>query len=338
MSNPGFVYILVNPSLAGLLKIGKTDRTPEERARELSMATGVPTPFMVVFHEQFDDCDVAERYVHALLQQQGYRVADNREFFGLPVRDAVMAIIEAKNTLSAGNIQPPISTDDLRHTAERESEPWRDVFEEAEVYRYGLGEELADPKRALRLYKQAATLGSSFAYLRLGEMHEQGAGGEPNSDKALDCLREAARLGEGTAYAPMARLYYSLEQYANAEKCWKRYFSYIVESEGDEDIDTAETALGAYVRQAGSGLIQNNCADEIKRILGPDSQAILNRIAELQLTSQVTTDALNALSDLGYERARAEKVVREAIDETRSKNDLTVELILRNSLRALADV
>ena len=40
MSNPGFVYILINPSLGGLLKIGKTDHTPEERAKELSMATG----------------------------------------------------------------------------------------------------------------------------------------------------------------------------------------------------------------------------------------------------------------------------------------------------------
>jgi T5orf172 domain-containing protein len=30
----GFVYILINPALPGYLKIGKTTRTPEERAKD----------------------------------------------------------------------------------------------------------------------------------------------------------------------------------------------------------------------------------------------------------------------------------------------------------------
>lgn len=44
-------------------------------------------------------------------------------------------------------------------------------------------------------------------------------------------------------------------------------------------------------------------------------------------------DAMSALANLGYQRAAAEKAVKNAIDEG---GDLSVELILRRSLRSLA--
>jgi Holliday junction DNA helicase RuvA len=44
-------------------------------------------------------------------------------------------------------------------------------------------------------------------------------------------------------------------------------------------------------------------------------------------------DAISALANLGYQRSGAEKAVKTAIDEG---GDLTVELILRRSLRTLA--
>ena len=46
-------------------------------------------------------------------------------------------------------------------------------------------------------------------------------------------------------------------------------------------------------------------------------------------------DALSALSNLGYQKAAAEKAVKNAIDEG---GDLSVEMILRRSLRSLAKV
>jgi hypothetical protein len=64
MSNPGYIYVLMNYSMDNLIKIGKTTRDTESRAKELSSVTGVPTPFIVAFDAYFDDCCEAEAYVH----------------------------------------------------------------------------------------------------------------------------------------------------------------------------------------------------------------------------------------------------------------------------------
>jgi len=46
------VYVLSNPTMPGYVKIGFTDKTPEERAIQLSRSTGVILPFKVewAFH------------------------------------------------------------------------------------------------------------------------------------------------------------------------------------------------------------------------------------------------------------------------------------------------
>jgi hypothetical protein len=53
MGTPGFVYVLINPSLPSYVKIGKTTKDPSIRAAELSSATGVPTPFYVAYEAYF---------------------------------------------------------------------------------------------------------------------------------------------------------------------------------------------------------------------------------------------------------------------------------------------
>jgi hypothetical protein len=92
----GYVYALLNAAMPGLVKIGKTEREPEDRAKELSGATGIPTPFVVAYAEWFKDYTAAEDQVHALLEQKGFRVAQNREFFCAPVKAAIEAIMKAK--------------------------------------------------------------------------------------------------------------------------------------------------------------------------------------------------------------------------------------------------
>ena len=79
-----------------MVKIGKSTRDPEERAKELSSATGVPTPFMVAYSIMVSDCDAAEKFAHELLSLQGARLTKNREFFEVSLSDAIKVIIECK--------------------------------------------------------------------------------------------------------------------------------------------------------------------------------------------------------------------------------------------------
>jgi len=95
MSDHGYVYVLMNPSMEGMVKIGKTQREPEKRAKELSSTTGVPTPFVVVYESYFESCSEAEDFVHTSLGVKGHRVSENREFFEIPTKVAIDALMEA---------------------------------------------------------------------------------------------------------------------------------------------------------------------------------------------------------------------------------------------------
>ncbi len=88
-SAEGYVYVMTNSSIEGQVKIGKTTRDPYERAKELSSATGVPTPFVVVFYKPFKDCHFAEKTIHQYLEKKGYRVNNNREFFNMSIPEAI---------------------------------------------------------------------------------------------------------------------------------------------------------------------------------------------------------------------------------------------------------
>lgn len=86
---PGWLYILTNPAMSGLCKIGMTTRTPEERAAELH-DTGSPAPYAVAAAWPVDDVRVAERAAHAVLAR--YRVSNQREWFRVSVPVAVAAL------------------------------------------------------------------------------------------------------------------------------------------------------------------------------------------------------------------------------------------------------
>src|SRR5213076_1663896 len=95
----GFVYILINPAIPGYIKVGKTTKTPEERAKEISAATGVPTPFIVAYDASFVDCDQAETYIHTLLETRGISRTPDREFFATSLREAIAVVMEAERNL-----------------------------------------------------------------------------------------------------------------------------------------------------------------------------------------------------------------------------------------------
>jgi hypothetical protein len=85
----GHLYVLTNPYMPGLVKIGMTDRSPTIRAAELSVRTGVPGSYVVERAWQVPDAAAAERRVHAALA--AYRIVGS-EHFRLPLQDAVARI------------------------------------------------------------------------------------------------------------------------------------------------------------------------------------------------------------------------------------------------------
>lgn len=85
----GYVYILINPSMPGLIKIGRTTRDGRTRARELQ-STGVPTPFEVAFELFAPDHEQLETRI--LQELDEFRVAGNREFFRFPLRKAIACL------------------------------------------------------------------------------------------------------------------------------------------------------------------------------------------------------------------------------------------------------
>lgn len=84
----GYLYVLSNPAMPGLLKIGRTDRQPEFRARELR-TTGVPQPFVLEHFVQVENSQLAETEVHTLLQRKGDRMSPDREFFNSTLTEAI---------------------------------------------------------------------------------------------------------------------------------------------------------------------------------------------------------------------------------------------------------
>lgn len=85
----GWVYVLSNPCMPGIYKVGMTTTSPEVRARELSSATGVPAPFKIeaafYSHSPLD----SEKEVHEALSE--WRVNESREFFEIELEEILHA-------------------------------------------------------------------------------------------------------------------------------------------------------------------------------------------------------------------------------------------------------
>lgn len=89
----GIVYLLTNPVMPGLVKIGMTtQRDIDKRMKEL-YTTGVPVPFECKFacKVKESDCHKIEKALHKAFDPQ--RVNQNREFFRINVEQA-QAILE----------------------------------------------------------------------------------------------------------------------------------------------------------------------------------------------------------------------------------------------------
>ena len=74
----GYIYVLTNPTIPDLVKIGKTTNL-EERVRSLSSHSGIPVPFEVYYSCEVIDSDKVEKHLHDGFGD--HRVNPKREFF-----------------------------------------------------------------------------------------------------------------------------------------------------------------------------------------------------------------------------------------------------------------
>ena len=107
----GYIYILSNPKMKGLLKIGLSTRPIQERIAELDSATGVPAPFEIEAYFLSANPEVHEKQIHAALAQ--YRV-NGKEFFEVSISKAS----EVAESVCKGRSLKSGSQVDLRNSYE----------------------------------------------------------------------------------------------------------------------------------------------------------------------------------------------------------------------------
>lgn len=88
----GWCYVLTNEFMPGIVKIGWTSRTPEERSTELS-TTGVPGKYQIEYSARITEADLAEKHAHLILRS--IRVDPSREHFRCEVLDAIAVVRES---------------------------------------------------------------------------------------------------------------------------------------------------------------------------------------------------------------------------------------------------
>ena len=87
-----WVYIMSNPTMPGYYKIGYTKNNPEERAKQISNATGVIVPMKVEWAFHCYNGFALEQECHHKLKN--YRVSNNREFFQMSFEEAKKTVVE----------------------------------------------------------------------------------------------------------------------------------------------------------------------------------------------------------------------------------------------------
>lgn len=211
-ANKGYLYVLTNPSINGQVKIGRTERHPEDRRKEISSATGVSTPFELVFWKFFDDCHEAESTLHKRLEQEGFRVSNNKEFFTINEQEAVKIIESLSSELTKTNQNP------------------KQIIKEGIRWLYGNEGTLRNEKRALDYFEQAASLDYYLGYYWSGVACEKIALSVKRKNeqaswqqRALNHYQNAMKKNYYKAYARSSWLYRKFNQHNEANSSWEGF-------------------------------------------------------------------------------------------------------------------
>ena len=118
------VYILTNDSMPGIIKIGWTDNSVEQRMKELDK-TGTPLPFTCYFAKRVDDPRFVESKLHEAFDE--FRIRENREFFRMSPDQAKAAleIASGEDVTPQGDV---VETESDRAALDRERKRTRFNF------------------------------------------------------------------------------------------------------------------------------------------------------------------------------------------------------------------
>lgn len=174
----GFVYILDNEYMPDVIKIGCTERSPHERAAELSKGTAVPAPFRVLCYVEVDNFQQVERDMHEWCKN--HRISPQREFFHLCTRWAVSLLWYLPQKLSfcdatTSGSYDSVLVNDVVCTETHESvlddlrNPWGDKDKEdariARLKRYAEGDFGDEPEEPTETPPSAAVVAKADALL-----------------------------------------------------------------------------------------------------------------------------------------------------------------------------
>ena len=114
--DPGYVYILTNPSFKeDWVKIGRSSRPVDVRSKELDN-TAVPLPFEIYATLKTEKYDIVEKKIHKAIDRlTDLRIRQNREFFNIKpelaleiFKDEAMILDDAVITMYENN-QPVVA-------------------------------------------------------------------------------------------------------------------------------------------------------------------------------------------------------------------------------------
>lgn len=177
----GWVYVLSNSAMPGIVKIGYSSKDPEIRARKLGEPTGVPGPFTIECSILVDNPYGLEQRIHSHLK--GIRNIGT-EFFKCSPDEAITVIkdichgkiLYLEDNRKKVQIQPQKTVHDFEY--------WRGMAECGDakaqsqlgwMYLKGLGV-LKNESQAAVWYKKAAEQGNAIAQHNFGWMYANGHG------------------------------------------------------------------------------------------------------------------------------------------------------------------
>ena len=124
------VYVIANPAMPGIVKIGRTTQTIEQRLRDLD-STGAPVPFECVAAWEFKNAVTVEATLHRAFADR--RVRRSREFFRVSP-DQPIAILEE---FGAKDVTPQNDVVDERNAADDQAS-LDDARSRRERFRFGM--------------------------------------------------------------------------------------------------------------------------------------------------------------------------------------------------------